>query len=126
MITGFTIYPHRPDLYDLIDYQCPHCKNYVGTHKGGKKKGQPLGSIPFEELKRARIILHRHIDALWQKRLWKRGKLYKRIATELGITEYHTGEIRTMDEARQVYRIVQKIVRETNKKGGKIGKNQKS
>ena len=39
----------------------------------------------------------------------KRSALYSEIAERLGRTSYHTANIRTLDEARQVYRIVKQI-----------------
>ena len=38
-----------------------------------------------------------------------RGKLYAIIARELGCEQYHTAEIKTIEEARKVYAIVKGI-----------------
>ena len=42
----------------------------------------------------------------------KRSTLYRKIADELGIDEYHTAEIRTIEDARKVWTIVAGIDRD--------------
>lgn len=106
--TGVEIYKHRPDLASLIFYQCPTCKNYVGGHKDSKI---PLGVIPTKEMKKARTIIHSLIDPLWKNRKIKRGRLYGLIAKELGIKEYHTGWTRSIEQCRDVYKVVVKIMK---------------
>lgn len=117
---GDRIYPHRPDLYNLWFYQCPHCKNYVGTHKkwgmgtnGRKHNIRALGCIPTPELKKARHKIHEILDPLWQgnKPSGTRKRIYKRLSNALGY-EYHTGNTRTIEECRTVYRLVKKIAEE--------------
>jgi hypothetical protein len=61
-------------------------------------------------LKRARQHIHDLIDPAWKSGKVKRGKLYAHISSELG-REYHTGELRTIDEARNVYRIARDFLR---------------
>lgn len=39
----------------------------------------------------------------------KRGQVYARIAKVIGKDEYHTAEIRSVEEARDVYRVVQQM-----------------
>lgn len=38
-----------------------------------------------------------------------RGKIYSIIAKEMGIAEYHTAEIKTVEDAHKVYAIVKAI-----------------
>lgn len=99
--TGREIYPHRPDLYDIKMYECSNCHNRVGIHKGATKS---LGCIPTPEIKRARIKVHALIDPLWKTGKMKRAAVYKRISDELGYP-YHTGNTRSLDELREVYKI---------------------
>lgn len=40
----------------------------------------------------------------------RRGELYRSISDELGY-QYHTGELRTIEEARKVWKIVNKIAK---------------
>lgn len=39
----------------------------------------------------------------------KRGEVYQAIAARIGIPEYHTAEIRDIEQARAVYRAVAEI-----------------
>lgn len=102
---GREVYPHRPDLADLPRWKCDCCGNSVGTHHKTKDRTRPLGNIPSPELKRARMHIHELIDPVWRTKRMKRGALYGEISKRLGY-EYHTGEIKTLDEARRVYRVV--------------------
>ena len=97
LVTGKIIYPHRTDLYHLKFYQCPICKNYVGTHKGTDK---PLGCIPTYELKQARIRVHDKLDYLWKSGKYKRHDIYKALSKYFGY-EYHNGQTRTVEECAQ-------------------------
>ena len=111
MITGNTCYPHRPDLYELTFWQCPHCKNFVGSHK---KTLRPLGVIATQEIKTRRHKIHEIIDPLWQQGYIKRKKLYKIISDELGY-EYHTAETRSMEELDKIEELANKLVKQFNR-----------
>ena len=124
LVGGDVVYPHRPDLYEKKFYQCPNCKNSVGTHqqwgksfvKGRDYNIRALGCIPNAKLKFARGKIHEILDPLWKgKRPGTRKRLYKRISRELGY-EYHTGNTKTIEECRKVYRIIQKIYKEKDNK----------
>ena len=114
MITGNTCYPHRPDLYELTFWQCPHCKNFVGSHK---KTLRPLGVIATKEIKTRRHKIHEIIDPLWQQGYIKRKTLYKIISDELGY-EYHTAETKSMDELDKIEQLANKLAKQFNQ-GGK-------
>lgn len=101
---GREVYPHRPDLAELPRWKCDGCGNSVGTHHKTDNPLRPLGNIPSPELKRARRHIHELIDPVWKSGRMKRGKLYADLGKRLGY-EYHTGEIKTVDEARRVYRV---------------------
>ena len=101
LTTGEEIYPHRQDLYQKKMIKCDGCKNYVGTHADGR----PLGCIPTRELMDARMRVHRVLDPLWKTGKISRGKAYAHISKKIGYT-YHNGELRTVDEAEKVYKIV--------------------
>lgn len=103
---GREVYPHRDDLHSLPFWKCDGCGNYVGCHHKTKDRTRPLGNIPTKELKNARQHIHRILDPIWKQGRMPRGKLYAKIARELGYAEYHTAEIKTVDEARKVYAIV--------------------
>jgi hypothetical protein len=82
------------------------CGNFVGCHHKTKDRTKPLGNIPTKEIKAARQHIHRILDPIWQKGEMPRGKIYATIAREMEITQYHTAEITTIEDARKVYAIV--------------------
>ena len=108
---GREAYPHRRDLHSLPFWKCDTCGNFVGCHHKTKERTKPLGCIPTKELKAARQHIHKILDPLWKQNRIRRGDLYSLLADKLGIPEYHTAEIRSVDEARRVYSIVQEIAR---------------
>lgn len=111
LTSGAEVYPHRPDLKDLPFWRCDDCGNWVGCHHKTKNRTAPLGAIPSPELKRARSQIHALIDPLWKSKRIGRSELYARMSEALG-WEYHTASIRTIDEARQVYRVALEIRKE--------------
>jgi hypothetical protein len=58
--------------------------------------------------------IHPILDPLWKRTKWKpkakgqRRKIYAEISKRIG-KEYHTGEIASVEEAREVYKIVREI-----------------
>lgn len=105
LIRGALAYPHRKDLSCLPFWQCPICKSFVGCHHKTKNKLRPLGCIPSDEIKNARKHIHAKLDPIWQSGKISRCKLYKKISSILGY-EFHTAEIRTIEEARRVWRVL--------------------
>lgn len=114
---GVEIYPHRPDLAHIPFWRCDICKNYVGCHWKTPDRTRPLGNIPTREIMNARKHIHALLDPLWKttkckgKAKGQRRKLYAKISARIG-KQYHTGEIASIEEARQVYAIVQELARE--------------
>jgi hypothetical protein len=106
---GAEIYPHRKDLYKLPFWKCDTCKNYVGCHHKTKNRTRPLGCIPTKEITNARKHIHAILDPLWKGKKGKRSKIYAQIANLLNIEEYHTANIQTIEEARQVYKIIKSL-----------------
>lgn len=103
LTSGKEIYPHRNDLASIPFWKCDACGNNVGCHHKTKTPTKPLGVIASPAIKNARQHLHRIIDPLWQSGLMKRKEVYRMISDRLG-WEYHTAEIRTIDQARDAYR----------------------
>jgi len=101
-------YPHRLDLAELPFWKCDKCGGYVGCHHKTKTPTKPLGYIATPEMYKARVAIHDVLDPLWRSGKKSRGQLYAHITKELG-RPYHTGEIKTMAEARRIYRIVAKL-----------------
>jgi hypothetical protein len=104
---GAEVYPHRKDLAGLPFWKCDACGNYVGCHHKTKNRTQPLGVIATPEIKKARQHIHAVLDQIWKSGKMKRASLYKRISDEIG-GQYHTANIRTIEEARKVYAIVRR------------------
>lgn len=111
LTSGAEIYPHREDLHKLPFWKCDTCKNHVGCHHKTKNPTRPLGNLPTGEMRTARQYIHKLIDPLWQNHPEKfraRGWIYRWLSTKIG-KQYHTGDIRSMEEAREIYRLAQTI-----------------
>jgi hypothetical protein len=104
LINGKQAYPHRDDILGYF-WRCTQCGQFVGCHGLSTK---PLGVIPTHEIKRARSELHKIIDPLWQNGKISRSDLYSKISEHLNF-EYHTAELRTIEECRKVWRFVKKL-----------------
>ncbi|EMN7430377.1 hypothetical protein WB904_002906 [Vibrio parahaemolyticus] len=115
LTNGKEIYPHRSDLTSLPFWICDTCRNHVGCHHKTNNPTTPLGIIPTPEIKNARRHIHTLMDPLWKGGKIKRGKLYALLSDWLGRT-YHTGEIRSVENAREVYRKLLSIKRELENK----------
>lgn len=112
LTNGREVYPHRRDLHSLPFWKCDTCKNFVGCHHKTKDSTRPLGVIPTPELKTARQHIHRILDPLWKSGRMSRQAVYADLAKRLGIEEYHTAEIRSVDEARAAYQAVMALTAE--------------
>lgn len=108
---GKEIYPHRSDLYSLPFWKCDTCGNYVGCHHKTIHRTNPLGHIPTPELRNARRHIHAILDPIWKNGFIKRNKLYAMISKECG-WNFHTSMIRSVEECRKIYKIVQHIKRD--------------
>lgn len=108
---GSEIYPHRHDLANRPFWICDKCQNYVGCHYKTKDSTKPLGCIPTREIRVARSFIHGVIDPICKNGKISRGRLYDRMRVALGYP-YHTAEIKSIEQARDVYRAAKKIERE--------------
>ena len=111
LTSGAEIYPHRPDLKAIPFWKCDKCGNYVGCHYKTKNKTQPLGNIPTPDLREARKYIHAILDPIWKSGNIKRKDLYLMISQKCG-WNYHTAQIRSIEEAREIYKIVKGISNE--------------
>lgn len=109
LVYGSNIYPHRPDLSELPFWRCPVCNNYVGCHHKTNNPTKPLGVIPNKELKELRKRIHSMLDPLWKGGRWSRKEIYAKISDKFG-RPYHTGELRSLEEAKNVINIIKEIV----------------
>ena len=108
LTTGKEIYPHRRDLYHLPFWKCDVCFNFVGCHHKTDKPTRPLGIIPTPEIKNARKHIHALLDPLWQSGRIRRAKIYAMLSEFIG-KPYHTGEIDSVETAREIYREIMRI-----------------
>jgi len=111
LTNGAEIYPHLSALAALPLWRCDTCGNYVGCHHKTGNPTNPLGNIPTKEIRNARQHIHRVLDPLWQTGRMNRKAIYARITAEIG-WKFHTAKIRSVEEARAIYRIVQTIASE--------------
>lgn len=90
LVTGQTVYPHRPDLYTKSFYFCQPCDAYVGCHNG---TAHALGRLANAELRAAKIRAHSAFDLIWKTGSMRRGDAYTWLAEKLQIekTECHIG-----------------------------------
>ncbi len=107
LTNGSEIYPHRDDLCSLPFWQCGTCGNFVGCHHKTNKPTRPLGCIPTPEIRDARKHIHAKLDPLWQSGKISRNQFYKKLSEILG-RKYHTANIRSLEEAREVYKAIDK------------------
>lgn len=108
---GGEIYPHRNDLHELPFWKCDACGNFVGCHHKTRKRTRPLGCIPTPEISNARKHIHALLDPMWKSGKVGRSDLYAKLSTKLG-WKYHTAKIRSIEEARTVYRLVRELSEE--------------
>jgi hypothetical protein len=113
LTSGAEIYPLREDLNFLPFWKCDTCGNFVGCHHKTADRTRPLGCIPTQDIRNARNHIHRMLDPLWKSGEYRRRDLYSEIGRKLGIRNYHTAEIRSIDQAREVHRIVAGLSRNT-------------
>ena len=96
---------HKNEEYTKLPFWiCDTCKNYVGCHHKTKTPTKPLGCIPTPEIRKWRGYLHKLIDTQWQSGKIKRKDVYSKITKAIGY-EYHSAEIRSVDEAKKIYSI---------------------
>lgn len=116
---GEFVYRGRPDLAEIPLWQCPQCKNSVGTHHKSTDPLKPLGVISNRAMKRLKIEIHSLLDPIWQRGIMSRTRVYKHISDQLGV-KYHTGEIRTIEDAKHVRSIVHRLISNLRSLGHEI------
>lgn len=109
LTNGLEVYSNIEPLRTIPFWKCDGCGNFVGCHyKSKSKKTQPLGSIPTKELREARKHIHALLDPIWRTGLATRKEVYAYLSEQLG-KEYHTGDLSTLEEARDVYRLIKRF-----------------
>lgn len=108
LTNGKERYPHRQDLYELPFWKCDTCGAYVGCHHKTAKPTTPLGYLATPAILDARKKIHALLDPLWKSGKIKRGQAYSHVGNRLGYP-YHNGEIKTLEEARKIYKIIKEL-----------------
>lgn len=116
LTSGAETYPHRPDLRNLPFWKCDQCLFHVGCHHKTEARTRPLGVIPSPAIRNIRKVIHQELDPLWKSGAISRSQVYKQLAKALNKPGYHTGEIRSEQEALAVLVEVRKIRQEVNLK----------
>lgn len=111
LTNGAEIYPHRADLWALPFWRCDGCGNYVGCHHQTDDPTRPLGVIATQAIKEARKHIHDILDPLWKSQGLKRQHIYSRLTLLIG-RQYHTADIRTIEEAREIWLALRKMKRD--------------
>lgn len=108
LTTGAEIYSHRPDLKSLPFWKCDTCGSYCGCHHKTNNPTYPIGTLSTKELRNARMHIHKILDPIWQSGVLSRKEVYSKISKALG-KNYHTAEIRSVEEARKIYVVVSEM-----------------
>lgn len=107
LVTGKTVYPQRKDLHGLTMYRCPHCKNYAGEH---------ARVIPTRAIRKFRQKIHSIIDPLWRSGVVTRSWVYRNMSKAIG-KDFHSGNIRSDEEAVTAYMAARKLALEVSLRG---------
>jgi len=108
LTSGGEVYPHRRDLATLPFWKCDTCGNHVGCHYKTSNPTQPLGVISTPEIRAARRHIHRLFDEILAEGTITKAELYMAISERIG-DHYHTGNIKSVSDARNIYRIARVI-----------------
>ena len=117
LVSGWAVYPHRPDLAEKLFWQCAPCGAYVGCHEpgatyyeNGRRKtyadGVPLGRLANAELRKAKKRAHAAFDPTWKAARMSRREAYAWLSAKMNIpiAACHIGMF-TPDQCRQVVSI---------------------
>ena len=108
LVTGKTLFPTRPDIWERRFYVCRPCGAWVGCHK---RTDVPFGRLANAELRMWRQEAHAAFDPLWghnpkggpkDRAAYSRTAAYRWLAAKLGIhpDKCHVG-LFGVDECRR-------------------------
>lgn len=95
---GSEVYPYRTDLHLLPFWICDTCKSFVGCHHKSNNRLRPLGVIATQDVKNKRVEIHFILDPMWKSGKYRRDVLYRLLSKKI-CRQYHTAEIRSVEEA---------------------------
>ena len=74
---------------------------------------RPLGIIPTKEIKQKRMQVHAILDPIWKECGVSRKILYSHISGCIG-KEFHSADIRSVEEADNILKIISKFKQDRN------------
>lgn len=108
LVTGRTVYPHRPDLFHKMFWVCHPCDARVGCHAKGSGR-EPLGRLANAELRAAKVAAHSAFDPLWRgakNHKVARTTAYQWLARRMGLagSQCHIGMF-TVEQCQRVVEV---------------------
>lgn len=97
IVSGETIYPHRPDLYNLKFVRHSECGNYTGYYQG------EYPTLPNKHIRQCRLMAHRMLNSIWKDR--KNRKKYYAFMSNNFNKSFHWGEIKSDSEADKALKL---------------------
>lgn len=94
-----------------VYWVCECCGNHVGCSEQSSGIIKPLGVIATPEIRLARIHIHNKLDAIWKLGYRSRTEVYEYLSDALGIHEYHTANITSIEQARATYRALNNLTK---------------
>lgn len=98
LTTSKAVYPHRPDLWGRLMWECRPCGAYVGCHRPSQKHTAgradvALGTPANATLRAMRSRVHARFDPIWKYGDMKRNSAYRWLARAMGLSsaECHIG-----------------------------------
>ena len=87
LVSGWYIYEHREDLWELPFWQCASCKAYSGCHKGTT---HAKGRVANHATRQLRVAAHAAIDPIWKSGHATRSWVYAEMGRMLGTSKQQT------------------------------------
>ena len=107
---GEALEPENKDIKRSMFWQCPTCKNYVGTSIGVNKKGkikyEALGSIPTEAVANARSTVYDAIMRVASKLKISKSRVAKKL-TPQSCGAFKISSINSVEQAISILKEIQ-------------------
>lgn len=97
IVSGKTIYPHRPDLHSFKFIRHSACGNYTGYYQGEHP------TLPSKHIRQCRRKAHQALDSIWKDRK-KKAKYYAFMSDNFN-KNFHWGEVKSDSEADKALKL---------------------
>ena len=111
LVKGVDVEPNVNLIADDFFYQCSTCKGYVGCHKNAKNRTEPLGVIPSEHIRQARLRVYNGFCIVAEHHKCTIAVIYKKLAKKIG-KRITIAKIKSNDEAIDILKILDEIYQE--------------